>query len=34
MIRAENKKVFYFDVNHNDRGTFIRVSEVSIFRVK
>mgnify|MGYP004444762799 CR=1 FL=1 len=29
MIRSENnRKIFYFDVNHNDRGTFVRVSEV------
>lgn len=28
MIRSDNNKVFYFDVNHNERGTFVRVSEV------
>ncbi|MFH4979351.1 hypothetical protein AB6A40_006060 [Gnathostoma spinigerum] len=28
QIRTENNKLFYFDVAHNDRGTFVRVSEV------
>uniref|UniRef100_A0A915PVA2 Uncharacterized protein n=1 Tax=Setaria digitata TaxID=48799 RepID=A0A915PVA2_9BILA len=26
-VRAENK-IFYFDVGHNERGTFVRISEV------
>lgn len=28
QIRSENNKLFYFDVGRNDRGTFVRVSEV------
>ena len=28
-VRAEMGKTFYFDVDQNDRGTFIRLSEVS-----
>ncbi|EJW83656.1 transcriptional activator protein Pur-alpha [Wuchereria bancrofti] len=27
-VRAENNKIFYFDVGHNERGTFVRISEV------
>lgn len=27
-VRAENNKIFYFDVGHNGRGTFVRISEV------
>lgn len=29
-IRAENNKIFYFDVGNNERGTFVRISEVCI----
>ncbi|VDN52801.1 unnamed protein product [Dracunculus medinensis] len=28
QLRAENNKFFYFHVGHNDRGTFVRISEV------
>ncbi|KHN84991.1 Transcriptional activator protein Pur-alpha [Toxocara canis] len=28
QVRAENNKLFYFDVGHNERGTFVRISEV------
>ena len=27
-LNAESSKTFYFDVGQNDRGTFVRVSEV------
>lgn len=28
-LKTELGKTFYFDANHNDRGSFLRVSEVS-----
>lgn len=30
-VRAENNKIFYFDVGNNERGTFVRISEVYYF---
>ncbi|KIH69078.1 MOZ/SAS family protein [Ancylostoma duodenale] len=29
QLTADNNKIFYFDVGKNDRGTFVRVTEVS-----
>lgn len=28
-MRADNGKTFYFDPGHNDRGDFVRISEVN-----